>query len=81
MKVFSFIKKVLVLGLSVLSSNGTGALNCVSMNNQECKERPKIAFINSSNQMFYPFSIKINKCIGNCIILIIHMQKFLSLIL
>ena len=63
---FSFVKKVFVLGLTVLSSNITGALNCVSMNNQECKVRPKIADINSNNPMFYPFSIKVNKCSGNC---------------
>ena len=36
------------------------------MNNQECKVRPKTADINSNNPMFYPFSVKINKCSGNC---------------
>ena len=66
MKMFSFVKKVFVLGLTVLSSSITGALNCVSMNNQECKVRLKIADINSNNPMFYPFSIKVNKCSGNC---------------
>ena len=66
MKIFSFVKKVLVLGLTVLSSSITGALNCVSMNNQECKVRPKIVDINSNNPMFYPFTIKVNKCSGNC---------------
>ena len=55
-----------VLGLTVLLSSITGALNCVSMNNQECKIRPKIVDINSNNPMFYPFSIKVNKCSGNC---------------
>ena len=65
MKVFSFVKKVFVLGLTVLSNSITGALNCVSMNNQECKVRPKIVDINSNNPTFYPFSIKINKCSSN----------------
>ena len=36
------------------------------MKNQECKVRPKIININSNNLIFYPFSIKINKCSGNC---------------
>ena len=36
------------------------------MNNQECKVRPEIADINSNNPMFYPFSVKINRCSGNC---------------
>ena len=66
MKVFSFVKKMFVLGLTVLSSSITGALNCLSMNNQKCKVRPKIANINSNNPMFYPSSIKVNKCSGNC---------------
>ena len=67
MKMFSsFVKKVFVLGLTVLSSSITVALNCVSMNNQECKVKPKIVDINSNNPMFYPFSIKVNKCSGSC---------------
>ena len=55
-----------VLGLTVLSSSITGALKCVSMNNQECKVRPKIADVSSNNPIFYPFSVKINRCSGNC---------------
>ena len=55
-----------VLGLTDLSSSITGVLNCVSLNNEKCKVRPKIADINSDNPIFYPFSVKINKCSGNC---------------
>ena len=58
MKMFSFIKRVFVLGLTVLSSSITGALNCVSMNNQECKVRPNIVDINSNNPMFYPLILR-----------------------
>ena len=65
MKLFSFLKKVFVLGLTVLSSI-TNALECVSMKNQECKVRLKIADINSNNPIFYPFSVKINWCSDNC---------------
>ena len=65
MKIFSFVKKVFVLGLTVLS-NITNALECISMKNQECKVRPEIININSNNPIFYPFSVKINKCSGNC---------------
>ena len=66
MKKFSFVKKVFALGLTVLSNSITGALNCVSMNNQKCKVRPKIVDINSNSPMFYPFSIKVNKFSGKC---------------
>ena len=36
------------------------------MKNHEFKVRPEIISINSNNSMFYPFSVKINKRIGNC---------------
>ena len=41
-------------------------LDCISMKNQECKIRPEINNINSNNPIFYSFSIKVNKCSGNC---------------
>ena len=66
MKMFSFVKKVFVLGLPVLSSSITGALNYVSMNNQECKLRPKIVDVSSNNPIFCPFSVKRNRCSDNC---------------
>ena len=65
MKIFRFAKKVFSLGLTILSSF-TDELNCISMKNQECKTRPQIFNINSNNPILYPFSIKINKCSGNC---------------
>ena len=66
MKVFSLAKKVFVLGLTVLSGSITSALKCLSMNNQKCKVRPKIVSVSSNNPIFYPFSVKINRCSGNC---------------
>ena len=71
MKLFEFVKKVFFLGLTIFS-NFTNALNAIpldfiSMKNQECKVRPEIININSfSITKFYRFSIKINKCSGNC---------------
>ena len=41
-------------------------LKCVSMNNQECKERPEIVNVNGDEPVFYPFSIKTSKCSGSC---------------
>ena len=77
MSIFSFVKKVFVLGLLVLL-NFTNALDCVLMKNQECKVGPEIVNINSNNPIFSPFSIKINKCSGNCNNMI-HMQEILIL--
>ena len=58
--IFSFVKKVFVLGLTVLS-NITNALECNSMKNQEYKVRTEIININSNNPILYPFSVKINR--------------------
>ena len=41
-------------------------LECTSMKNQECRAMPEIVDVSSNNPIFYPFSIKTNKCSGNC---------------
>ena len=82
MKIFGFAKKLFFIGLTILSSfantiplskaplNTTrlnaSPLSCISMNNQPCKPRPEIINVNSNEPIFYPFSIKTNKCSGNC---------------
>ena len=49
---------------------GVNSLNsipkCLSMNNHECKVRPEIININSNEPLFYPYSIKVNKCSSCC---------------
>ena len=42
------------------------SLECVSVNNQECKTRTKIININNNEAVFYPFSFKVNKGNGSC---------------
>ena len=42
------------------------SLKCISMNNQECKIRSEIINVNTNDPMFYPYSIKINKCKCSC---------------
>ena len=66
-KIFQLIKKVFFLGLTIFSSStNVNSLSCISMINQKCKTRPQIVNVNSNNPIFYPFSIKISKCSGNC---------------
>ena len=61
---FTFIKKCFFTASSnVLNVN---SLECVSMNNQECKIRSEIINLNINELLFYPYSIKINKCNGSC---------------
>ena len=67
MKIFRFIKKLLFVGLTILStSTNVNSLSLISMINQACKARPKIINVNSNNPIYYPFSIKASKCSGNC---------------
>ena len=42
------------------------SLECVSMNNQECKIRSEIININTNEPMFYPYSITMNNCKDSC---------------
>ena len=67
MKICRFVQKVFFIGLTIVSDfTNANSLNCISMKNQECKTRPQVINVNSNNPIFYPFSIKINKCSGNC---------------
>ena len=64
---FILIKKIFYIASLCLSSLVSATpLSCISLKNQECKVRPEIVDINSNNPIFYPFSIKVNKCNGNC---------------
>ena len=67
MKMFGFVKKVFFVGLTILSSftnaNSLNAipLSCISMNNQECKTRPKVVNVNGDEPVFFPFSTETTK--------------------
>ena len=57
-KMFGFIKKAFLMGLTVLSDlTGVNSLGCIPMDNQECKVRSEIINVNSDEAVFYPFSI------------------------
>ena len=62
---FGFIKKVFVVAMTFFSFNvlNLNSLECISMKNQEYKVREVVI---SNDYMLYPFSIKVNRCNGNC---------------
>ena len=62
-----FIKKCTFTAMTFINFNlsNVNSLECVSMNNQECKIRTEIINLNTNELMFYPYSIKINKCKGS----------------
>ena len=65
---FGFVKQIFVSAMMFFGCNlsSVNPLECVSMNNQECKVRPEIVNVNSNEPIFYPFSIRTSKCSGSC---------------
>ena len=49
-----------------LNLSCVNSLECVSMNNQECKIRTETINLNTNELMFYPYSIKRNRCKDSC---------------
>ena len=81
-KMFRFILKVFYIGSLFLSSlASTAPLSCISMNNQACKIRPEIINVNSNEPILYPFSIKTSNVVIVAIMLMVHMQKYVFLML
>ena len=58
--------KLVSLTFSLFNLVVTKALKCVSVENQKCMARPKIINKNANEPVFYPLSIKVNKCSGDC---------------
>ena len=59
---------VLIISLlsNLLGAVKVNALKCVSVVNEKCMARPKIIDTNANEPVFYPLSVKVNKCSGNC---------------
>ena len=58
--------RLINLTISLFSIIKTKALECISVVNQKCMARPKIIQTNTNEPVFYPLSIKVNKCGGDC---------------
>ena len=79
---FGFVKKVFFVGLTILSSfTNAIPLSCISMKNQECKTRPQVVNVNGDEPVFFHLVLKQVNVVVVVIILIIHMQKFVFLML
>ena len=55
----AFLKRTIVSAMMYFGCNLSriNPLECISMNNQECKVRTEIVNVNSDEPVFYPFSI------------------------
>ena len=65
-KCLDLLKKCLLQQFFCFNVLNVNSLECVSMNKQDCRARPKIINVNNNEPVFYPCSIKVNKCSGNC---------------
>ena len=54
------------LAISLFSILKVKTLECVSVINEKCMSRPIISNLNADEPVFYPLSIKVNKCGGDC---------------
>ena len=63
---WGFIKKAFAVITTFFNLSYVNSLECASMNNQECKARPKIIEVDNNEPVFHPYSIKVNKCSGIC---------------
>ena len=82
MKMFKFIKQVFISTMMFFGGlSNVNPLACVSMNNHKCKVRPEIVNVNSSEPLFYPFSIRTSKSVVVVTILMILMQNCVFLMM
>ena len=65
---FRFVKPIFVSTMMFFGCNlsSLNSVECVSMNNQECRVRREIVNANSKEPVFYTFTIKASKCSGSC---------------
>ena len=65
------------IGLTILSDFiNASSLNCISMENQECKTIPRVINVNSNNHIFYPLVLKLVNAVAIVIILKVHWCRF-----
>ena len=57
---------LIYLAISLLSILKVKTLEWVSVINEKCMSRLKIIYFNENEPVFYPLSIKVNKCSGDC---------------
>ena len=79
---FRFIKKCFFIGSLFLSSLvSTTPLSCISMNNLACKVRPEIVNVSVMNPYFILLVLKQVNVVVAVTISMIHMQKYVFLML
>ena len=80
---FGFVKQIFVTAMMFFGCSLPSAslLKCIAVTNQECKVRPKVVNINSNEPAFYLLALKQVNAVVVVTISMIHLQKFVFLIL
>ena len=80
---FRFVKQIFVSAIIFFgcSLSGVNPLECVSINNQECKVRPEIVNVNSNEPIFYPLILEQVNALVVVIMSMIPMQNRVFLML
>ena len=63
---FGFANQISTMMFFGCILSNVNSLKCASISNQQCKIRTEICNINSDEPIFYPYSVKINKCSRSC---------------
>ena len=71
-----FLKKAFAVITAFFNPSYVNSLECISMNNKECKARPKIIDLNNNEAVFYHYSIKVNKAAEIVAVLLIHILNY-----
>ena len=62
-----FVGLTILSGFARVNSLNAIPLSCISMNNQECKNKTtSVVNVNGDEPVFFPFSIETSKCSSNC---------------
>ena len=79
---FGFIKKMFFVTMTFFSFNSLNinSLECVSMNNQECKIRSEIINVNTNESFFVPIALEQINAKAAVILLIAHLLSCVFLV-
>ena len=62
---FDLIKEKFI-GLLTDLVNGSNHTQCVLLSNQKCMTQPTLINLLSNELHYYPFAIKLDRCVGSC---------------
>ena len=69
---FGLIKKIFI-GLLTGVANGSNHTKCVSLSNWKCMTQPTLINLHANEYSqefhYYPFAVKLDRCVGSCNIL------------